>query len=493
MFMFEDFFDFDIEGLGKRFNDALTQGTSFFASEEEFERLIDFYYFQGKYSYAEKAIEKAIILYPISSSLWHKKGKFLYDTHKYHEALTAFKNAYLFDKTYSQNALYIALTYIELNNVHQAQKFFNISIELLEEDENDPYNTLLLGSDIIFSNIIDNEENPFIIDDKLSHKKKLKLDLVEALLKSVNAENDEIAQAQKLESLALCHSLKGRLKKSIKLIEEALQIDPFNFDRWVYLALLHYRSKNYTEGLDCLDYSLAIFPENPEALYIKGSSYFLLKEYNKALETYQELINFDVSEESEIYLNMGKCYECLNDPLNATAYYLKSFESDKNNIKALVNLGGLFLELHDMEMSYHYLYIATKIDKEDAELNYTLADLMLHKKELNKATRYINKALSLMPHEADFLLLQSEIYQAKGNLEKSIAVLKNSIDSVEEKVRLYYRMAGLYILLDRKNIAYNYLQTAISEDSNLISIFLESFPEAKNDNLFKGLLNLPEN
>ena len=137
--------------------------------------------------------------------------------------------------------------------------------------------------------------------------------------------------------------------------------------------------------------------------------------------------------------------------------------------------------------------MATKIDKEDAELNYTLADLMLHKKEFNKATRYINKALSLLPHEADFILLQSEIYQAKGNLEKSISVLKNSIDSVEEKVRLLYRIAGLYILLDRKNMAYNYLQTAISEDSNLISMFLDSFPEAKNDNLFKGLLNLPKN
>lgn len=491
--MFEDYFDFDIEGLGKRFKEAITHGTSFFASEEEFESLIDFYYFQGKYSYAEKAIEKALILYPMSSILWHKKGNFLYHTTKHQEALSSFKNAYLFDKTYLQNALYIALTYIELNNIHQAQKFFDITIELLNNEENDPYNALLLCNDIIFSNIIDQEENPFFIDKKLSLKKRLKIDLVEVLLKNIIIENDEIAYAQKLENLALCCSLKGQIKKSIKYLDEAIQLEPFNFERWVYLALLYYRSKNYNESLECLEYSLAIFPENPEALYIKGSLYFLLKEYHKALEIYKELINYDLIEESEIYLNMGKCYECLNEPVNATAYYLKSYESNKNNIKALVNLGGLFLELHDLDMSYHYLYMAMKIDKEDAELNYTLADLMLKKNELNKATRYINKALENLPHEADFILLQSEIFQAKGNLEKSIAVLKDSIDFVEEKARFYYRIAGLYILLDQKNIAYHYLHTAISEDPNLVSNFLESFPTSKNDNLFKGLLNLPEN
>lgn len=491
--MFEDFFDFDIEDLEKRFKDALTQGTSFFASEEEFENLINFYYFQGKYSYAEKAIEKALILYPMSSILWHKKGNFLYHITKYQEALSSFKNAYLFDKTYLQNTLYIALTYIELNNIRQAQKFFDITIELLNNEENDLYNTLILCNDIIFSNIIDQKENPFFIDEKLSHKKHLKLNLVEALLKNIIIENDEFAYAQKLENLALCSSLKGNIKKSIKYLDEAIQLDPFNIERWVYLAILYYRSKNYTKSIECLEYSLAIFPENPEALYIKGSSHFLLKEYHKALETYQELINYDLSEESDVYLNMGKCYECLNDPLNASAYYLKSYESDKNNTKALINLGGLFLELHDFEMSYHYLYMAMKIDKEDAELNYTLAYLMFQKNELNKAIRYINKALVYLPHETDFILLQSEILQAKGNLEKSIAVLKNSIDFVEDKARFYYRIAGLYILLDQKNIAYHYLQTAISEDPNLVSNFLEMYPIIKSDNLFKGLLNLPEN
>ncbi|MGQ9846247.1 MAG: tetratricopeptide repeat protein, partial [Bacteroidales bacterium] len=491
--MFEDFFDFDIEELEKRFKEALRQGTNFFASEEEFESLIDFYYFQGKYSYTEKAIEKAMILYPMSSILWYKKGYFLYYTKKYHEALSSFKNAYLFDKTDLQNTLYIALTYIELNNIRQAQKFFDITIDLLNIDNNDYYDILFLCNDIIYSNIIDQEENPFTIDDKLNHKKRLKLDLIEALLKNITIENDEIAHAQKLENLALCSSLKGHLKKSINYLNEAIQLDPFNYDRWIYLALLYYRTKNYNKSLECLEYSLAIFPENPEALHIKGSTHFQLKEYHKALETYQELINYDFSDESEIYLNIGKCYECLNDPLNATAYYLKSYESDNNNIKALINLGALFLELHDLDMSYHYLHMAMKINKEDAELNYTLADLMLQKNELNKAIHYINKALEYLPHETDFILLQSEIFQAKGNLKKSINVLKNSIDFVEDKVRFYYRIAGLYILLNQKNMAYHYLKTAISENPNLVSNFLESFPETKNDNLFKGLLNLPQN
>lgn len=494
--MFEDYFEIDIEQLSSRFKDSISKGTSFFATDEEFEYLINYYFNQGMFSLVDKAVEKSLILYPVSSRLWHLKGFVFFKTKKYNEALIAFKNAYVFNKEDAENALFIALTYIELDNIHQSQKFFAIAADLLANEESeDPYNVLLQGSEIIYSHVISGDDNPFLIDNKFGQKELLKIDLAEALFNSVEDIEDNAFNAQKSEYLALCYALKGKLKKSKKELEKAIKIDPFNFDRWLYYGLLDYRLKNYNDALESIEYSLSVFPENPEALYIKGSILFMLQDYSKALETYQELLSYDLTEESEIYLNMGKCYECINDYMNATSYYLKSYENDKENAKALINLGGMFLELHDLEMAHHYLFLASKIDKDNAELQYTFADLMLHKGNLAKGIRYINKALAQIPDEVDFILLQSELYQAKNNIHKSIQILKNALknNDIEEKARFYFRLAGLHILNQNIDEAYHYLKTAISEDPKLMPNFLDSFPEAKKYNIFKGLLNLPEN
>jgi len=108
--MFEDFFEIDIESLSSRFKDSISNGSSFFATDEEFEYLIDYYFYQGMFSLVDKAIEKSLILYPTSSRLWHKKGFVFYKSKKYSEALSAFKNSYVFDKEDAENALFIALT-----------------------------------------------------------------------------------------------------------------------------------------------------------------------------------------------------------------------------------------------------------------------------------------------------------------------------------------------------------------------------------------------
>jgi len=509
--MFEDFFDINIDDLDKRFKEAVKKGNRFYASEEEFEALIYYYEIEGKVNYAEKAIDLATMLYPSSATILYKKGYFLYKRKRYNEAILTLKNAHVFDRFNPIIYVYIALCYIELGNIPKAQKYHQLTLQLLAEnekennffdyDDDEDYGSedsiyiMFELIDILHNEFVkDDYDMPFVVDDKLRKKDKQKLDFIESILMNINNADNDYFQAFKFKNIALCHSLKNNLNKSIKYIEKAIQYQPYDAEYWVGLAILNIRAKKYEEALESVEYAIAIFPEYPEALYTYATILYHLKNYTKALEVYLKVIELDTSNESEVYLNIGKCYEHLNDYLNATAYYLKSYETDNDNIEALVNLGGLFLTLNDYEMAHHYLFLAQQKNNNDPELNFNLADLMYHQGNYHKAIIYINKALADMPDEVDYILLQSEIYQAKGNIAKSIAVLEKALDVVEETLRIQYRLAGLYLLENRRAEAYQSLSEAITQNSEYISSFLESFPEAKNDKIFKGLLNLqPKN
>jgi len=510
--MFEDFLDFDIDSWDQSFREALKKDTYFYAPVEVYEFLIDYYFTEGKNNYAEKAIEWGMILYPTSSEILFKKGIFLYKRKRFNEAIQTLKTAHIYDRDNMMTVVYIALCYIELGNITKAQKYHQLTLQLLAEneqnenlfdnDEHDDEEFELSSSvhlifqlnDILQVEFVKNDfELPFIVDKKLRKKDKYKIDFIESVLMNITvSDNDKSSKSYWLENIALCHSLQNKLNKSIKYIEKAIQINPYSVDYWVSLAILQIRAQKYEEALDSIEYAIAIYPEHPQALYTYATILYYLKNYEKSLQVYLTITELDFGDESEVFLNIGKCYENLNDYLNATAYYLKSYESNHENIQALVNLGGLFIMLHDYEMAFHYLFLAKKINNNDPELNFNLADLMYRQKNYHKALIYINKALLQMPEEVDFILLQSEIYQAKGNIQKSIVVLEKALNQVKANVQIQYRLAGLYFLEDRRAEAYHFLSQAVIQDSSYIPLFLETFPQVKNDKIFKGLLNLHE-
>lgn len=57
---------------------------------------------------------------------------------------------------------------------------------------------------------------------------------------------------------------------AIKLLDELSSIDPFNTETWGKLAELHGREGNVTEGLQAIDYALAIDPAGSRNRFIKG-------------------------------------------------------------------------------------------------------------------------------------------------------------------------------------------------------------------------------
>jgi tetratricopeptide (TPR) repeat protein len=491
--MLEDFFENDIEALDKKFQTFLKKGGNFFADEEDFENLIDFYHFSNKQKHIKLAIDKALSYYPHSGSLLLKKGIHLFELEKFREALTTLTNAFVVDKRNPQISIYLSLTYLLLGEQKKSSTYFHDALELFKMEEEDPSMSMFDAAEIIFDTIpaISDADNPFTATQPLTETEKTRVNMaLELYIKIINIDNP-LYTGIIHEKIAICYSILGEIDKSIRYLNEALAEEPFSQDEWLYLSINHLKLEHFDEAVEAIEYALAIQPDFDEAFYIKGHIYFSQKEYLKAIEAFKNVTSTDFDEPNIILHTIGSCYEMMDDTEQALFYYKKAFKNNPADIKTLVSLGVLYLDQKEFDTSSYYLNMAKEQEKDHPEVNYALADLMLKTKEYSKGLRYIKKSLSIEPFDTDYILLLSELYQAKGNLSKSISVLMENLNTVDEKGYVLYRLAGLF-MINQKNIeATLYLKLALEEAPSLKSNFLEVFPEAKEYNQFKGLLNLP--
>ncbi len=455
--------------------------------EEEFLDLFEFYFNLMNKTYVDRILELGLKTYPQSSELLYCSGLQAFYEKRYDRALLYFKKSLIYDTTFFKPHLLKGIVYIELGKIEKAKQSFNDLVNVLQHSPDEYLQELEELILEIFDRYFALE---ILLNDqeKFEQKEQLILDFLYALVQRYFDKENIYLNFKVVKYL-----LKKDYQKAETFLIKQVYQSPFNFVLWYNLAQLYIKLHKYFDALEAIDYSLAIYPENYESLYLKAIILFLNEKYQEAITIYLELLDLEIFEESDIYVNIGKCYECLEQYQDATYYYLKAIDSDQTNIQAYVDLGALFLELNELDLSSYYLTEAQKIDKEFPELNYVLADLMLKKGEYIQGIKYINKAIEKKANDTDFILLYSELYEALGKIDKSISVLKKSLNKVEDKARVFYRLAGLYVNMDNEQDAYNNLKKAIDLDNSYIENFLRIYPDAQKYNQLKSLLNLSKN
>ncbi len=486
----EDSYEYRIKLLDEKFRTYLKNEKSFFADEDEFISLINYYHTSNKNVYALLALNKALSYYPHSDILLLMKGVYFFKRQQWNDALTFLVEAYKENTINPDTLVYLSLTLLYLGNFVEAKNFFRRYIDVDVEDY------------FIF-NMIDTAE--FILDSiyqisptesLYSNKPTLsKVDVVkvkmvlELLDKIINTDSD--FNNLVCDKMAICYFLLDQYETSISYLKKSLELEPFYQNNWVFLSVLYFMQNMINEAIDAVDYAIAIKPDFDEAHYFKGYIYFFQDDFANALESYKKITSSTFDDMNTVFYNMGVCYQMLDDKKQSVRYYLKALKNNPHDIRTLITMGFLYLEQNDFKNSAYYLDIAQEEDEDNPVLNYALADLMLHTKDYDQSLIYIRKSLSQYPFDKDYILFLSDLYRAQGKINKSIAVLLENLNTVDEKEYLLYSLAGLYMQSGKSTNAVKYLKMAIREDSSLIPFFLETFPEAKEYNKFKGLLNLP--
>jgi adenylate cyclase len=251
-----------------------------------------------------------------------------------------------------------------------------------------------------------------------------------------------IAQDQKLnDSLAIIYTSGEYAKKDeLKLLKELAKSET-NADKILtYSLLLIAKSK----GTDSTAYEF-------EGYLQQGNAYRLKSELTKALESYldaaQVASNNNLKwEEASTNISIADVYSIMGDGPTAVKYYREALgllTSEENALvlaSAQLNLGDEYFNQNKLDSALYYFNESGKIFKaKNNEIGeaYNLGNIGLVYAEMGRnvaAEENLNSAIDVLTKLGDYypicvyLNAMSDVYDAKGNKEKSLSYVSQSLE-----------------------------------------------------------------
>ena len=121
---------------------------------------------------------------------------------------------------------------------------------------------------------------------------------------------------------------KGDYEQSEQLFEQLLDEDPYSGRYWNSLASTQFMGNRINDSITSSEYSIAINPDDEEALLNKANGLFSLGNFNEALKFYERFHQL-CPEEGAATMFIGNCLLNIGQTEKALEYYKKALEALK--------------------------------------------------------------------------------------------------------------------------------------------------------------------
>ncbi|MBP7862619.1 tetratricopeptide repeat protein [bacterium] len=223
-------------------------------------------------------------------------------------------------------------------------------------------------------------------------------------------------------------------ENAISDFSKVIELDPNNFEAFIYRAKVRTRNKQYSEAL--ADYASAIKNKpDPDAYYEQGSIYqYSLKEPEKALPYYNSSIGLDpffskaYSSRAKAELDLGQFDKALTD-------FTKAIELDPRDWSNFLYRADVYKktgqqEMADRDLAADDLLIGSKPmenyiqaianNPENAGLLYKLADLQLMERKYQPGLDTLTRIIQANSKATEAFYMRGQCWDRLRNSEKAI-------------------------------------------------------------------------
>lgn len=307
-----------------RYEEAENSGRHEYLGSDELTDIAEYYYNLGKNKESRSTLDYAISLHPGAAMPLVFRGRMaLIDDHDVEKA-----KIYVNQITDQLNldCLYLhAEIMIAENNSEEADRFLHEKIECIDEDDVPDY---ILDIAMMF------------MDYNLPDKAQEWLE-----------RSDETDLMDYRETKARIAFARGDYKQSEKIFEQLLDEDPYSGRYWNSLASTQFMSNRINDSITSSEYSIAINPNDEEALLNKANGLFSLGNYVEAAKYYERLGKL-CPKEGTAELFIGNCLLNTGKAEEALAHYQKALQlMDKNNVYTIEGLQCLAFTYSQLGMT----------------------------------------------------------------------------------------------------------------------------------------------
>ena len=243
---------------------------------------------------------------------------------------------------------------------------------------------------------------------------------------------------------------KKDFKGAIEQLGYSLDVNPTDADGWRNMVILNMMDDNYADAIKASEKALEYNADNLDLRRYVAGCYQQMKEYGKAIETYEIILSMidstDLEKLAEVYTGMGDAYSELKDSAKTVECYERALELDPINSGALNNYAYFLAQRsQDLDRAERMAALALKDEPDNANFIDTYAWVFFAKKDYAKALLYIKSAVEkdednhLLEHYGDILWFNDEKEAAVEQWTKALENDKgNELLQRKVKNKTYY-------------------------------------------------------
>lgn len=283
----------------------------------------------------------------------------------------------------------------------------------------------------------------------------------ETLHQIINKEKQDINSRLLLAKLLSEHPDKE--KDVLKLLDEAVTIEPNNPQALVFKTAYLIKLQQYPEALKLADKTDAQFQKLSLGKLLKGDVYLAEKKLDKALEAYQKayqmqpndkvlfviadlmnaqgktpealkLLNQESAKNSKngaIHLKLATIYQQQKDNKQAETHYKAILAEQPNNVLALNNLAFLYSQQNDPQ-AIELAKKAYEKAPESAAVLDTYGYILVKQGQAAEGLAVLEKAASLVPKANDIQYHLAEAYVANDSKQKALDILETIVKAEQD-------------------------------------------------------------
>jgi len=448
---FEPNFDSETLSLVKRFEKTLQQGQRLFFDIDEFEEIIEYYFFKNDQRKALLTIRQALEQHPGCIQLQLKLAQSHINSNKEKDALRILKETDHITTGESDIHLSRGNLYSQLEEPEKAISAYKQAVNGAE------------FPDDLYSNIAFEYENLGNYDKAIDY-------LLKAL--AVNPENDPA-----LYEFSFCCEVSQQTGRSISFLLDFIDQYPYSIAAWFNLGIAYSNQELYEKAIEAYDFVLAIDETFSSAYFNKANCYANIGNYDKAIETYFETF-FHEEPEPVTYYYIAECYEKQKKFNLAIEHYQKSIGLDPDFADAWLGMGICNDELGKPQTAIPYIQKALKLAPSVPEYWFILGDILIRLQRIDEGIAAYRKVTELDPEDTDIWLELSVVYADQKDYENAAKVLQEGLHHHELQPDLYYYLAYCLFLSGKTREAEENLHRALQLNFEGHKQLFTTFPEA---------------
>lgn len=232
-------------------------------------------------------------------------------------------------------------------------------------------------------------------------------------------------------------------------VKRALNLDSSKADYYITQVDLAYAKNKTREARDILDAITKRFPDNVEALLKAAELYYIVKQYQPALDYVNKALKINENMAKAYHLK-GTIYAENGDTARAISSLITATEQDNKYYEAFFDIGVLYAASAN-PIAFDYYDNALRLRMNDPKVLYAKAKLLQKLKKMDDAIRLYELILKTDKTDAQVCYNLGVIYLfSKNDTSKALDYFSKAISNDATFAEAYYSRAYTYALLNDK-------------------------------------------